>query len=289
MQRHIASGRVLVNGRSAGRPAQRVGIGDRISIDVPRPRAAEPDLPEALPLRVVFEDDDLLVVDKAAGTVAHPSFRNRSGTVLNAVLGHGARQGQAWRPHFVQRLDKGTSGLLVIAKSAEMHTVLQRPETAFAKDYLALVWGRPSPPRGLIDDPLGRDPLDRRRVMPRGDGAEAGTRYLVVSRTRGLSLVVCRLLTGRTHQIRVHLAARGWPIVGDPTYGRAPMARLDDAVLDRLARALPNQALHAWRLAFRHPRSGAVLTFTVPPPPPLEALIARAGLSIPAATDRRRW
>jgi 23S rRNA pseudouridine1911/1915/1917 synthase len=119
--------------------------------------------------------------------------------------------------------------------------------------------------------------------MTRRDGAPAGTRYHVVGTRGGVSLVLCRLLTGRTHQIRVHLAVRGWPIVGDQTYGRAPLSRLDDALLDRMARALTYQALHAWRLAFRHPRTGAALVFTAPPPQPIEALLARAGLSGAAA------
>jgi 23S rRNA pseudouridine1911/1915/1917 synthase len=281
----VAGGRVLVNGRTATRVAQRLAAGDVVSLDAVAAASPAPPAAEALPLDVVYEDDDLLVVCKPAGMVAHPTSAARSGTVINAVLGRAADEAPAaaWSPRLVQRLDKGTSGLMIVAKSAAVHTALQRDRGDIVKDYLAVVWGRPSPRRGTIDGSLGRDPLDRRRMMVREAGAPSYTSYAVLAHSageaRGLSLVSCRLGTGRTHQIRVHLADRGWPIVGDPAYGYPPRRRLAATALDRLARGFTRQALHAWRLQVRLPSSGAVVTLEAPLPDDLRDLIAAAGLS----------
>ena len=283
IQRLVAEGRVSINGRRATRPAQRLRTGDRVSVDTdpgrPRPRP----LPESLPLVVLHEDADLLVVNKPPGQVAHPSYRNRSGTLLNALLGRAASD-VGWEPHLVQRLDKGTSGLLLVAKSRAVQTALQ--DAALVKEYLALVWGRPSPAAGRIDTPLGRDPLDRRRVMPSTEGAGAITEYRTLARTRGrasgLSLLCCRLVTGRTHQLRVHLADRGWPLVGEPVYKVQTRLRLADPRLHRAATSFERQALHAWRLAFLHPRTGEAFRLQADPPEELQRLLDSLGLRVPA-------
>ncbi len=284
IQRLVAAGRVLVNGAPARRPAQRLTSGDLVAVDA---AAAPPPVPaaaEALPLDVVYEDDELLVVNKAAGMVSHPTSARRSGTVINALLGRaGGETGPPrWEPRLVQRLDKDTSGLMIVAKSGAVQSALQRDRDDVVKDYLAVVWGRPSPRRGALDGLLGRDPLDRRRMVVRHSGAPSLTSYAVLAHSTGeragLSLVSCRLGTGRTHQIRVHLADRGWPLVGDPTYGQAPRRRLPSPTLDRHARGFARQALHAWRIQLRLPASGRVITLEAPPPADLGALIAAAGL-----------
>lgn len=282
LQRLVTEGRVRVNGVPASRPAQRLQAGDAVDLDVPPPPPRPAPSAERLPLEIVYEDDALLVVCKPPGLVAHPSYAHKTGTLLNGLLWHADAGEPGWQPRLVQRLDKDTSGLLVAAKSADVQTALQGARAGFMKEYLAIVWGRPVPARGTIDLRLGRDPLDRRRVMARDGGAEAVTQYHVLTRSRGgargLSLVRCELVTGRTHQLRVHLAARGWPIVGDQTYGEAPRARLPDVALDRRVRAFGRQALHAWRLRFTHPQSGRVLQFDAPLPSDMAALVAAAGM-----------
>jgi 23S rRNA pseudouridine1911/1915/1917 synthase len=240
-----------------------------------------------MPLDVLYEDDDLLVVAKPAGVVVHPTGIARSGTVLNALLDRAGPDGAgAWTPHLVHRLDRGTSGVLAVAKSGAVHAALQRSQRTTIKDYLAVVWGRPSPAHGTLSARLGRDHLDRRRVVVRDGGAAAETSYRVLGRStgrqRGVSLIACRLHTGRMHQIRVHLADAGWPIVGDAVYGRPPRRRIEDAMLDRRLRGFPRAALHAWQLTLRLPSSGRVATFVAPPPPDITALLASAGLTVPA-------
>lgn len=262
IQHLIEAGAVLVNGKPSPRVSWRLAAGDRLSIDLPdsarrqRPRA------EALPLAIVFEDDDLMAVNKPAGQVAHPAFRNATGTLLNALLAHA---NGAWTPSLVNRLDKDTSGLVLVAKRADVHALLQRAieRDGMDKDYLAIVRGKPTPKRGLIDLALDRDPWDRRRVMVRDRGGQPSvTRYerLATSADETLALVRCRLITGRSHQIRVHLAARKWPIVGDAVYG------VRDSRLTR-------QALHAWRLAFRHPRTNQHLSLTASLPDDLSEIL----------------
>ena len=285
LQRLVSQGRVRVNGVPATRSSQRLQHGDVVQVDAPQPSPRHPPSAEALPLSILYEDAAILVLLKPAGMVAHPSSAHRSGTLVNALLWHAGRDpGQVpdWQPRLVQRLDKDTSGLLVVAKSPDVHTALQGGRAQFVKEYLAVVWGRPLPASGVIDHRLGRDPLDRRRVIVSEGGAAALTRYRVLGRSRGsargLSLVRCELVTGRTHQLRVHLAAQGWPIVGDQTYGQPPRARIPDVAVNRVARAFGRQALHAWRLEFPHPRSGRILRFEAPLPPDLAALLATADL-----------
>jgi 23S rRNA pseudouridine1911/1915/1917 synthase len=211
-------------------------------------------VPEPVPLDVIYEDEDVLAVNKPAGMVVHPTYRNTSGTVLNGLLWRFRDRGDV-TPGLVSRLDKGTSGVLLVALSPGAHARIQRDAHAgrVTKEYLAIVRGTPDPTEGVISLPLRRDLGDRRRVVVDQEGAPSQTRYRVVSSDNGCSRVVCELVTGRTHQIRVHLATRGWPIVGDQTYGEA------DPRIER-------QALHASRITFLHPRSGKQQSIEAPLP-----------------------
>lgn len=264
LQRLIDAGSVTVNGRPIARSSTRVQADDLIAVELPqrRPRAAP--APEALPLDVRYEDHDLLIVNKPPGQVSHPTIKNASGTLLNALLAHADGR---WTPSLVSRLDKGTSGVMLVAKSKTMHAALQRLSGANAidKEYLAVVAGKP-PARGTIDLALDRDPWDTRRVTVRDRGGVPSVtrftrvRWTTVPRLGAVALVRCHLVTGRMHQIRVHLAAKGWPILGDATYG---------VKFESMAR----QALHAWRLAFRHPSSSALVDVTADPPPDIAGLL----------------
>ena len=266
VQRLIAAGAVLVNGRQVARASARIAPGDDIAVHLPERRTHQPPSPENLPVDVRYEDDRLLIVNKPAGQVSHPAFRHSSGTLLNALLAY-ARG--AWTPALVSRLDKGTSGLVLVAKTSDMHRAMQRlwQETGIEKEYLTIVSGKP-PRRGTIDLALDRDPWDARRVTARDRGGMPSItkferiRFVTIAPGRYLSLLRCRLITGRMHQIRVHLAARGWPIVGDATYG----VRYEG--MDR-------QALHAWRLAFDDPARGERVEVTAPPPGDMAAVLAR--------------
>ena len=206
--------------------------------------------PEEGPLDVVYEDEWVLAVDKPAGQVVHPTYKHAGGTLLNAVLWRVRDRGDA-QPGILTRLDKDTSGLVLIGLTPAVHATMQKTMGAgrVAKRYLAIVEGQPQPERGRIVLPLARSPEDRRIVVVRPDGAHSETRYEVVTQAGGRALVHCELVTGRTHQIRVHLAARGWPVLGDRVYGTP------DAAIGR-------QALHAWRIALPHPVSGALLELT---------------------------
>jgi 23S rRNA pseudouridine1911/1915/1917 synthase len=303
LQAWIAAGRVRVNGAVIRRPAGRLAGGDELEVELPglppsrrraRPLAAQP-----LPLAILHEDEHLLAVDKPAGLVVHPTGRYRDGTLVNALawhLGGGAAaagsEATAVRPGLVHRLDRGTSGVLLVAKSRAAHAGLARAIKARAiqKDYLAVVYGRAPLSRGRIELKLLRDPRDRRRVAAsRTEGRSAATLYELLAescpgrrddggRAGWLSLLRCRLVTGRTHQIRVHLAALGLPIVGDPLYGEPRHRGIADPALAALCRELPRQALHAWRVTLRHPVTGQALELVAPLPADLEALLGAAGL-----------
>ena len=236
-------------------------------------------------LSILFEDRDLIVLDKPAGLVVHPAPGNQQGTLVNAVLAHAGEDlsgiGGEARPGIVHRLDKDTSGVMVVAKTERAHTALS---AAFAsrdldREYLALVWGLPSLSSGEVEATIGRHPTDRKRmaVVTRG-GKTALTRWkLERGYGAAAALLRCRLATGRTHQIRVHLAHIGHPIVGDPVYlRRTPAAArlLPEALRDTLL-AFPRQALHAESLGFRHPVTGEQLAFRAAPPPDMAALLAR--------------
>jgi 23S rRNA pseudouridine1911/1915/1917 synthase len=208
--------------------------------------------PESIALEVLFEDPWLIAVNKAAGMVVHPTYKHSSGTLVNAILGHRFLHAT---PGVVTRLDKDTSGVVLVALTSQIHMMVQKDAHAggVKKEYLAVVHGSPEPRQGTIALPLARSPEDRRRVVPAADGASCETRYEVIAGSTEYSLLRCELMTGRTHQIRVHLAASGWPIVGDPVYGRAhPL--------------LARQALHAWRITLPHPITRVPLVISAPVP-----------------------
>jgi 23S rRNA pseudouridine1911/1915/1917 synthase len=240
---------------------------------------------EDVRLQILYEDAHLLALDKPAGVVVHPTYKNAAGTLLNALLWHARDWPAPQRPSLVGRLDKLTSGIVIVAKSAAVHVALQRAlaSSAGEKDYLAVVYGRVNVARGEIDLRLRTDPHDRRRVIASPSlGAESLTRFERLARVAapraGLTVVRCRLVTGRTHQIRVHLAARGWPIVGDPAYGEPRWSLVADPSLAAALRAFPRQALHAWRVAVTHPVTGERLRLEAPLPDDLEQLLSAAGL-----------
>jgi 23S rRNA pseudouridine1911/1915/1917 synthase len=248
-----------------------VGEGDLVEYEPPQPLALDP-APEAIALTVLYDDQDLVVVDKPAGMVVHPAAGHWSGTLVHALLGRGGSwsgAGGAARPGIVHRLDKGTSGLILAARNDVAHRALaaQLAARTLARSYLAVVEGEVATPSGILEGPIGRHPRDRVRMAVVQGGRAARTRYQVVERRAGHTLVRCDLETGRTHQVRVHLAAFGHPVVGDDLYGRRaprPGARQvhDTMPADRPARPL----LHAWRIRFRHPRSGKEMSFEAMPP-----------------------
>ncbi len=288
IQKWIEGGDVLVNGAPPSRAAWRIQAGDDVRVRVaqlpPRTRpAAQP-----MDLDVLYEDDDLLALNKPAGLVVHPSYKNAAGTLMNGVLERAKSWPDGSRPGLLGRLDKHTSGIVLIAKRSAVHAALQRAMDArrIDKDYAAIVWGRPSPMRGTIDLALDRDPWDRRRITVTDRGGQPSvTKYERLASTRGgnpsglpdFSLVRCRLITGRTHQIRVHLAGRGWPIVGDAVYGRKRKSGVLTP-LEEVAYAFARQALHAWHLSLRHPSSGVALTIVAPLPDDMSQLARNFGL-----------
>jgi 23S rRNA pseudouridine1911/1915/1917 synthase len=287
VQKWIASGYVTLNDAVVRRVATRAAFGDSVTLTIPAADAARPRrvmLAEAVPLDIVFEDDHLLIVNKPAGLVVHPSYGHPRGTLMNGLLWRARQWTANQRPSLVGRLDKQTSGLVVVAKTRPAHAALQ---AAFArpigkrdvrKDYLALVYGR-VPARGKIELRLRRDPHDRRKVIASPTvGAPSETLFERLARVKasrvGLALLRCRLGTGRTHQIRVHLAASGWPLVGDPKYGAPRWSEIADVELAAALRDFPRQALHAWRTAFRHPVTQALIDVEAPVPQDLSALLA---------------
>lgn len=268
----IDAGRVRVGG-TARRAAYVVRAGDAVEIDVPPPEPSGIE-PEALPLSVVYEDAHLLAVDKAAGMVVHPAPGARRGTLVHALahrLGPLAGVGEAGRPGIVHRLDRDTSGVLLVARTPEALEGLARQfrERTLEKRYLAVVCGRMAAASGTIDRPIGRHPVERKQMSVRSRRPRAAvTRFEVVERFAAATVVRLFPKTGRTHQLRVHLAALGHPIVGDRLYGRgrvAPPAPLA---------GFPRQALHAAEIAFAHPVTGAPLRLRAPLPADLEGLLA---------------
>ena len=259
----IAEGMVTLNG-AAGRPSQRVRAGDRVTLIVPAPRAADVS-PQPIPLTVVYQDAELIVVDKPAGLSVHPGPGHPDGTLVNALLAlcpdiQGV--GGVIRPGIVHRLDKDTSGLIVVAKTEAVHHSLSEQIKArkVDKGYLALAVGVPDPPQGRIDAPISRDPRHRKRMAVVLGGRDSRTAYRVLERIAGYSLLELDLETGRTHQIRVHLAYLGHPLLGDGVYGkRSPL--------------LERHFLHAHRLGFQHPLSGETLELRSELPPDLAQVV----------------
>jgi 23S rRNA pseudouridine1911/1915/1917 synthase len=258
LQTLIREGHVTLNGKT-GRPRESLRAGDAIHLVEPPPEriAAEP---EKVDLDILFEDDDLLVINKPAGMVVHPGAGNRSRTLVNALLAHCRTLsgiGGKERPGIVHRLDKETSGCLVVAKNDFTHQDLSRQfaERTVEKIYLALVAGTMKRTRGVIDAAIGRHPKHRQRMaVTRERGRSARTDYRVLQSRGGISLVECVLHSGRTHQIRVHLHHLGHPVLGDKVYGRQGASEFQ------------RQMLHAWKLGFRHPRDGKWLNFEAPFP-----------------------
>src|SRR5471032_732307 len=280
VQAWIEQGLVTVNGASVRRVSTRAALGDIVSIVLPEqaPRAVM--AAEDVRIDVLYEDDQLLAIDKPAGLVVHPTYKHAAGTLMNALLWHARAWPAPQRPSLVSRLDKLTSGIVIVAKTAAVHAALQRAADT-EKDYLAVVYGRVPVARGEIDLKLSRDRIDRRRVVASPTiGALSITRFERIARVAapraGLALLRCRLVTGRTHQIRVHLAARGWPIVGDPTYGEARWSEVTDAALAAALRAFPRQALHAWRVTLVHPVTRERLVLVAPLPRDFQDLLNAA-------------
>ncbi|HVF99310.1 MAG TPA: RluA family pseudouridine synthase, partial [Chloroflexia bacterium] len=250
----IEAGAVALNGQVASKPGQKLRAGDHISINIPAPQPSGI-AAEAIPLSIVYEDADLLVIDKPAGMVVHPAPGHAGGTLVNALLAHvpglELDMGDEARPGIVHRLDKDTSGLLVVAKRRPAHEALSRQMSArtMLKQYLAVVAGKPNPPSGIVDAPIARDPRDRQRMAVVSNGRPARTRYATERDLPRYTFIKATLETGRTHQIRVHMASTGHSILGDPLYGKRTLK--DAATL-----GLTRQFLHAHRLGFTLPSTG---------------------------------
>ena len=272
IQRWIRDGRVT--GPGTFRASTPVRTGERYAVDVPDLTPATPE-PEALPLRIVFEDPDVVVLDKPAGMVVHPSAGHETGTLVNALLHHvkdlSGIGGEA-RPGIVHRLDRGTSGLMVVAKHDRSHQELARQfqDREVEKEYLALVWGVVHAGK-RIDSPIGRDPKDRQKMSTRARRARSAvTRVTFARHFKGVTFIKVAIATGRTHQIRVHLSDIGHPVVGDVTYGGVHR-RVGNHL--RAVLRLERPFLHAGRLCFTHPSDGRRVEFDSPLPPELEAIL----------------
>jgi 23S rRNA pseudouridine1911/1915/1917 synthase len=307
----IEAGAVELDGRTIRDPSHRVNSGAAVTVEVPEPAPAKP-APEPIPLRVLYEDNDIIVIDKPRNLVVHPAAGNWTGTLVNALIAHCGDSlsgiGGERRPGIVHRLDKDTTGVMVVAKNDRAHRALAaqfadhgRSDEAFERTYLAFVWGAPDRPHGVINKPIDRHPKARDRMAVRSGGREAVTRWQVLERYPGkpgarrpgkagkpkkpeapvASLLACRLETGRTHQIRVHLAAIGHPVMGDPVYGGGFRTKTVLLPPDAQAalEALGRQALHAHILSVKHPSTGGIVTFRSELPPDLARL--RSALAAP--------
>ncbi len=277
VQKLVADGLVTLGGRPA-KPSTVAREGQSIVVLEPPPEAMTTD-PENIDLDVVHEDPELLVVNKPAGLVIHPAAGNRSGTLVNALLHH-CRDlsgiGGVERPGIVHRLDKDTTGLIVVAKTDRAHLALSLAfrQRRVAKTYLTVCYGCPLEVEGVIEGPIGRHPRNRRQMAVVKDGRAARTRYRVEERLAGTAVVSCRPVTGRTHQIRVHMAHIGHALVGDQLYAGRQWRNLPTPEAAAACRAFPRQALHAWRLAFPHPATAEELQFEAAPPPDMLNLMA---------------
>ena len=286
----IKDKRVRVNGDVCTRPGRSMTAGDHVATEIPP--APAPDMtPESIPLDILYEDAELVVVNKPSGLVVHPAPGHYSGTLVNALLHHCPDMGQVGldpeRPGIVHRLDRDTSGVMVVAKSSRAfaHLAQQARDHAFDRRYLALVKGDFSENSGRIEAAVGRSTVDRKRMAVTGvHGRDAVTRFEVLERFGIASLISLQLETGRTHQIRVHMRFAGRPVLGDPVYGVDAFNSWEapQAVRDALHR-LEGQALHAERLGFVHPVSGDKLTFTAPPPDDFQAALDALRASIESA------
>ncbi|AJE04626.1 RluA family pseudouridine synthase [Geobacter pickeringii] len=277
-QRLIEEGRVSVAGEVA-KPSLKLKGGERVVVEVPPPVAATP-VGEEIPLDILYEDGDVVVVNKPAGMVVHPAAGNPTGTLVNALIAHCtdlSGVGGELRPGIVHRIDKDTSGVLVVAKNDRAHEGLSRQfrDHAVKRVYLALAFGTLRQDKGRIEGAIGRHPVDRKRMSGKARrGKHAVTHWKVLGRYPGMTLVQLRLETGRTHQIRVHLAEAGHPLVGDEVYGAGGRVNdLRDPRLRALVRQLDRQALHAKTLGFLHPVSGEYMEFDTELPEDMARII----------------
>ncbi len=300
VQRAISEGYVSVNGSTKIKASYKIRPGDHIVCRLMKPPPIEL-IPEDIPLQILYEDDDVLVIDKEAGMVVHPGFGNRNGTLVNAVLYHmGVRETRvlereddddasmiysdaAIRPGIVHRLDRETSGVMVISKKEHIHARLaeQFARRTTRREYIALAWGVFSEDEGTIEGNIGRSTRDRKiMAVLKRDGKPARTDYTVLERFEFATLIRCKLHTGRTHQIRVHCAHIGHPLFGDPTYGgrevhAGPRTRRHRQTVKNLLELMPRQALHARTLGFMHPGKNAQMDFESPLPADMNALLER--------------
>ena len=297
----ILGGQVAIGGRTIRDPGYRVNAAEAILVAVPPPDEARPQA-EAIALNVVFEDDDIIVIDKPRGLVVHPAAGHHAGTLVNALIAHCGDSlsgiGGVKRPGIVHRLDKDTTGLMVVAKNDRAHRKLAAQfadhgrQGPLQRGYLAIVWGAPARPRGTIEAAIERHPHARDKMAVRASGRAAITHWQVLERYLGdngkpvASLLECRLETGRTHQIRVHVAHAGYPLLGDAAYGagfKTKAAHLAPAAREGLA-ALGRQALHAYLLVLEHPSTGKMLEFRSELPADLSRL--RYALAAPSQDQR---
>ncbi len=268
----IREGQALVNGVSPKKPGCALRAGELVELTVPEARGVEI-LPQDLPLEIVYQDDDLAVVMKPSGMVVHPAAGNPDGTMVNALLmklpGLSGIGGEI-RPGIVHRIDKDTSGLLLVAKNDRSHLILseQIKEHSVERAYKAILIGHLKEPEGDVSGPIGRHPTDRKKMAIVPGGREAHTHYTVLEELRGATLIEARLTTGRTHQIRVHMASLGHPVLGDPVYGpgRSPYP------------VEGGQLLHAYKLGFTHPTTGERMLFTAEPEPRFTAWLQKLRL-----------
>ncbi len=271
----ISAGQVTRDGTAVRDPAKRAAAGDAFAVAVPEPAPAHNEAQD-IPLVVAFEDEHLIVVDKPAGLVVHPACGNPDGTLVNALLHHCGGSlsgiGGVARPGIVHRIDKDTSGLMVAAKTDRAHEGLAKQFAAHSIDrrYRAIVAGRPMPPAGTVDAPLARSAQNRKKVAIVAGGKRAVTHYATLERLKEAALVECRLETGRTHQVRVHMASIGHALLGDPVYGRTK--QVHRGTLEALG--FRRQALHAARLGFIHPVTGIALSFESAMPADMQELFS---------------
>lgn len=276
----IEQGCICQNGVPLTAADKKTAAGDVFEIAVPAPAPAVPQA-QNIPLNIVYEDADILVLNKAAGMVVHPAAGNYDGTLVNALLAHCKDSlsgiGGVARPGIVHRLDKETSGLLVIAKNDLAHQKLSEQFAVHSLErcYLALVWGVPNPMQGVIETQIGRSSADRKKMaVLKSGGKRAETHYRVVEILAGglLSLVECSLKTGRTHQVRVHMTSIGHPLIGDKVYGRPPKGAAQNEAV-RAAYLFDRQALHSYKMSFVHPKTNRIMRFEIPLPPDMQAVV----------------
>jgi 23S rRNA pseudouridine1911/1915/1917 synthase len=277
LARLIDEGGVHIDAALAVRHSQRVRSGQQVEVNVP-PATPSEVVSQDLPLTVLYEDADLVVIDKPAGLVVHPAAGHADRTLVNALLFHVkdlSGIGGELRPGIVHRLDKDTSGVMVIAKNDAVHRTLAAAwgTDRVKKEYLAIVYGKPKKERGTIEAPIGRDPRNRKRMAVVKSGRAALTDYRVVESLRYVSLLRCILRSGRTHQIRVHLKHLGHPIIGDALYSGPQWRGIPDKRVQKAISSFPRQALHATRLTIPHPRTGEVMTFEAPLPEDMQELL----------------